>query len=540
MRRLLTALVVAASIVAALVLTAAKGDDRSALKSYEIVFDNAFGLVEGGVLKIGGVDAGVTSDFRLTRSQPYRTIVTVEVNEPGFDSLRRDATCDVRQQSLIGEYFIDCDLGTSKDVLPDGGRIPVEQTSSTIPPDLINNVMRRPYRERFRLILSELGTGLAGRPEELNDVIRRAHPALRELTETIAILRAQNKEMRDFFRDADTVSAAVEPFKEDVARWARESADTAEIQSSRYEQLARYWSRLPDFLGELEPTMAELERTATAQIPTLRRLERAAPDLERFLRATEPFARNTRRALDPLSEMTTAGREAIGESSQEIRQLNRLASYAPRLGKRLRQFLQTLDDRRRSTDKDPAAGRVAPPAPDKTAYKEGRGFTGMEALLNYVYFQTLGINPYDEIGHLLRIVLIAGGPCAPYNVNPTPQEIRECNSWVGPNQPGITTPDPEPSAIAAQQAAERRSATPGQIQRQRSAGEPEAPALPGQRDLSQPQIVLPPEVERMLDDLRRGGSPQGGPRAPELPSVPGVPGGGGSSDVDLLDFLLGP
>jgi ABC-type transporter Mla subunit MlaD len=536
MRRLLTILVVLGSLVAAVALSAAKGDDRSALKTYEIVFDNAFGLVEGGVLKIGGVDAGKTTSFRLTRSQPYRTIVTVEVTEPGFDSLRADATCDVRQQSLIGEYFIDCDLGKSKDILPDGGRVPVEQTSSTIPPDLINNVMRRPYRERFRLILSELGTGLAGRPEELNDVIRRAHPALRELTETIAILREQNKVMRDFFRDADTVSAAVEPFKEDVARWARESADTAEIQASRSEQLGRYWSRLPDFLAELRPTMAELERTATAQIPTLRRLERAAPDLERFLRATEPFARNTRRALGPLSEMTSAGRDAIRESSEEIRQLNRLARFAPRLGKPLRQFLQAIDDRRRSINNDPGAKPLAPPKPDKTAYRDGQGFTGMEALLNYFHFQTLAINPFDEIGHVLRIALFAGGPCAPYNANPTPQEIKECNSWLGPNQPGITTPDPQPSTIAAQQAAERRDATPEQLERQRSAGEPEAPPTPGKRDLSAPQIVLPPEVQRMLDDLRRDSNP-GSPRAPDLPQPPA---GGGSSDVGLLDFLLGP
>ena len=39
----------------------------------------------------------------------------------------------------------------------DGGRIPVAQTSSTIPPDLINTVMRRPYRERFRLIIASSG-----------------------------------------------------------------------------------------------------------------------------------------------------------------------------------------------------------------------------------------------------------------------------------------------------------------------------------------------------------------------------------------------
>ena len=127
--------------------------------------------------------------------------------------------------------------------------------------------MRRPYRERFRLILSELGTGLAGRPEDLNEVIRRAHPALRETSETIAILRRQNTVIRDFIRDADQVSLKVEPVKEQVAKWAREAEDGPAIQASRSEELGRYYNRLPRFLAELRPTMAELERTADAPDP---------------------------------------------------------------------------------------------------------------------------------------------------------------------------------------------------------------------------------------------------------------------------------
>lgn len=545
MRRLLSIGAVLTAVVAALVLSAASGSDGGGLKTYEIELDNAFGLTEGGDLKIGGVVAGETTEFRLTKSRPFRTIMTVEVNEPGFDSLRTDADCAVRAQSLIGEYFIDCDLGEAPERLPDGGRIPVEQTASTIPPDLINNVMRRPYRDRFRIILTELGTGLAGRPEELNEVIRRAHPALRELTETLAILREQNTTIRDFIRDADTVSAAVEPFKEDVARWARESSDTSAIQASRSEQLGRYWERLPDFLAELKPTLGQLERTADSQIPTLRSLERAAPELERFLVAAQPFARETRGSITALGEATRAGSRAIDESSDEIRELRGLARLAPRLGKPLRQFLQTLDDRARSTEDDPAAGEVAPPAPDKTAYVDGQGFTGMEAFWTYILFQTLAINSYDELGHLLRIVLIAGGPCAGYSASPTQAEIDQCASWLGPYQPGVAgQPDPtgEEATATASAAGSRQSAAGGRgggsgsgEGSQPGAGDPEAPPLPGQRDLSEPQIGLPPDLRGLLDGLGNGA-----PR-PTPPALPGGDGAGSGADpADVLDYLLGP
>jgi len=536
MRRLLGILLVVGVCGVAFVLAGAKGEGSKTLKSYDIVVDNAFGLVEGGDLKIGGVKAGQTSGFRLTKSEPYRTIVTADVTEPGFASLRTDAECEVRAQSLIGEYFVDCDLGEDKTELKDGGTVPVENTASTIPPDLINNVMRKPYRERFRLILSELGTGLAGRPEDLNEVIRRAHPSLRELTETLAILRRQNTIISDFIRDADTVSAAVEPFKEDVARWANESEDVASIQATRSEELGRYYNKLPEFLAELEPTLAELETTAGEQIPTLQRLQSAAPDLRRFLVAAQPVARNTRGALGPRGELSDAGSSAIGEPRQEIRELRRLARLAPRLGKPLRQFLQALDDRRRSTENDPQAGLAAPPAPDKTAYRPGQGFTGMEGLFNYFYFQTLGINATDELGHLLRIVLIAGGPCAAYSASPTEDEIRECNSWLGPNQPGVNAPEgAQPARASSREARTSPAAARRDRERQRSTGEPEAPPTPGKRDLSKPQITLPEGVRKLLDDLR-GPKPLPAPKAPSLPEDQSVP----APDSGLLDYLLAP
>jgi ABC-type transporter Mla subunit MlaD len=534
MRRLVSILLVAAVCVGAFVLSAAGGEGRKG-KSYRVELDNAFGLVEGGDLKVGGVKAGRIAGFKLSDHEPYRSLVEVEVSEPGFDSLRTDAHCDVRQQSLIGEYFIDCDLGKAAKELPSGGVIPVKQTSSTVPPDLINTVMRRPYRERFRLIISELGVGLAGRPRELNEVIRRAHPALRETTQTLAILRRQNKVIRDFIRDADTVSAHVEPVKDQLARWANEAADTSGIQASRSEELGRYWNRLPEFLRQLEPTMAELEKTADRQIPTLRKLGGAAPELDRFIQEAQPFARASRKSIDDLGSAAKAGREALGQSRDEIKELRALSVNAPKLGKPLRQFLQAIDDRKRSIENDPTAAATAPPAPDKTAYKAGQGFTGMEAFWNYVYWQTLAINGFDEFGHILRLILI-NNSCGPYSAKPTEALQKQCASWTGPNQPGVNAPDPTEGTnnVAAQERAQRRSSTRAQRERRRGPGEPQAPPTPGQPDPSKPHVVLPDGVKQLLDGLR-GPLPKA-PAAPQLPRQNRADGDAGQ----LLDYLLGP
>jgi ABC-type transporter Mla subunit MlaD len=537
MRRLVSTVVLVAAAAAALLLTGARGDS-GVLKSYDLVFDSAFGLVEGGDLKIGGVKAGQTTHFELTDSDPKRVVVTADVTEPGFDSLREDAECQVRQQSLIGEYFVDCDLGSAESPeLPDGGRVPVDQTASTIPPDLISNIQRRPYRERFRIIISELGTGLAGRPEELNEVVRRAHPALRETSETFQILARQNKVIHDFVENADTVSRAVEPNKENVARWAEEAADLASIQSSRSEELARYWNRLPDFLGELEPTMAQLERTADRQIPTLSRLRDAAPELTAFLTELEPFARSSRGSITALGDAAEVGREAFREAKQEVKELRELSVNAPKLGKPLRQFLQTIDDRRRSTEHDPLAETTAPPAPDKTAWQEGRGFTGMEAFWNYIYYQTLGINATDDFGHLLRITAFTAGPCSPYEAKPTQEQIEECSSYLGPYQPGVTAPDPTRNGQAAAALADReRPQTKAERKAPRGPGDPAAPPDPGKPDPSKPRVVLPEAVEDLLNGLT-GELPRALDGAPQVPRL----GGDNLRDSEqLLDFLLAP
>jgi ABC-type transporter Mla subunit MlaD len=539
MRRLLSIVAILGAVGAAVVLSAA-GGNGGVLKTYEIELDNAFGLVEGGDLRIGGVNVGKTTKFKLTRKQPYKTLVVSEVTRPGFDSLRKDARCDVRQQSLIGEYFIDCEIGSKEQPeLPDGGRVPVERTSSAIGLDLIQNIMRRPYRERFRLILTELGTALTGRSEDLNAVIRRAHPALRETTETLAILRRQNRDMAEFFRNADTIYQHLRPAREELARWAREASQTAGIQASRANELGRQWNRFPVFLRELRPTMRQLGQTAEAQIPTLRKLTRAAPELEGFLSDVQPFARASRRAIPALGGASVTGRRAIRRSREEITELRRLARLAPRLGKPLRQLLQTIDDRKRSIENDPEARGTAPPAPDKTAYSPGRGFTPMEGIFNYIYWQTLAINPADEFGHLLRLFGFTGPPCSAYNPNPKAAKTplgninsytdNGCRSWTGPYQPGVTVEDPTARGASSRSRRGQPRAASRPDRRARGAGEPVAPPVRGRRDLSKPQIVLPDIGRQLMDGLRDPTS--------KLPRP--APGAGDRSE-QLLDYLLAP
>jgi ABC-type transporter Mla subunit MlaD len=443
MRRVAAIGLVLLAVAGAAAATGADSDDDGG-KSYRIEFDNAFGLAEGGDLRIAGVRAGVTEKFRLSRGYPRKAVIEVKVTEPGLTELREDASCEVRPQSLIGEYFVNCEPGNADRRLLDGGRVPAEQTQSTIPFDLVNDIQRQPVRERLRLILFELGAGLAGRPEDLAEVLRRAHPGLHETTQTLRILGGQTRTIERLISDADRVIAALADRRRDVVRFVREAGETAEITASRRGELATTFRRLPDFLAELRPNMARLGDLSDAQIPLLRDLQLAAGDLDRFLTLLGPFSDNARPAFRALGRASEVGLDSVRATDEEVKVLRRAASDAPEVAKPLRQLLQTLDDRQRAIENDPRAKASGPPAPDKThipASSEG-GFTGMEGIWNYYYWQALATNAFDPVGHILRIsATLDLAACSNYQKTITAQ-TRKCNRWLGPYQPGVNAPDP--------------------------------------------------------------------------------------------------
>ena len=339
-----------------------------------------------------------------------------------------------------------------------------------------------------------------------------------------------------------------------MVRWVREAGDAAEISATRRNELRANFQRFPEFLDELRPTMARLGELADEQTPLLADLSAPPRTSTRSSRALGPFSDASRPAVRSLGEAGEVGTRAFREGRQEIAELRTLAAGAPPFAKPLRQFLQTIDDRKRAIENDPRAKATAPPAPDPTAIPGEGGFTGMEAIWNYFFWQTLSINMLDDTAHILRASLTAAPGCLEWHNEPpkTPEDhemFERCNSYLGPNQPGIYSPDPlddgsNPSAANLR----AQSGKPAErIGEQRGEGQPEAGPLPGQPDLSQPQIALPPGLQQLLDSL----NPRQRRRldSGELPANPvelqqeleqiGAP-ANEQTTGQLLDYLLAP
>jgi ABC-type transporter Mla subunit MlaD len=506
-----------------LAVTSAGASDE---QRYTVVLDNAFGLTEGSDLRSSGVVIGTVQKLSLQRSTA-RALATIVVSKPSFAGFHPDVFCEVKPQSLIGEYYMDCDPGTKPGSAP--RTIPVEQTGGTIPPDIVLDILRRPARERFGLILTELGVGLAGRGEDLNTTLRRAVPALRETDKVLHILSDNRHTINALTHDADRALIGVARNRRDVARFVHEAGDTTAASASRRSALKSSVHKLPSFLRELRPTLAELGTTARLQTPALRDLRRASPDLTEFLTRLGPFARAARPAVRGLGRASDVGIGAVTEARSTVKQLRSLGTASTEPMRNLRFVLENVDDRSNAVE------------PNRLSPGNGAGFTGLEALLQYFFVQSQAINIYDSKGFLLKLDLLLN-ECSQYtnaqSAIANPGRTERCKQWLGPTQPGVTT-----GAVARTTPNMPRNA-PATEGAQPPQGSATAPAAPSQ-SATPPATTAPPSVtdrldpRNLLDKLLPPGIGDNLPPALR-PKAGASSSSSAASERNLLDYLLGP
>jgi ABC-type transporter Mla subunit MlaD len=466
MKRLaLIATLLAASIAG--LATTANGDDSH---TYYIELDNAFGLVNGSEVKVAGVQAGQITDFFINSEK--RAVAKVELSGP-VAVLGEDTVCSTEPQSLIAEYFIDCtpkgppiEEGTgSDDDRSENPDIPVDQTTQTVQNDLVLSALREPFRDRLTLLINEFGTALAGNADNLNDAIRRGAPALQQTRQVFDLLARQNTMIRDLNVNSDKIIGKLAERRKDVVDFINEANATAQASSDRRDDLSQNFALLDDFLAELKPTMTDLNGLAVQGTPLLSNLRQAAPGLNKLSRNLPAFNASATDSIVSLGKSAEVGQRALDKGRDEIDLLGRAAKNSFSVADNLAKFLRDIDDPHRAVQTDRRANR-------DTGRKGPTGYTGMEGLLNYVYYQPGAINQYDEIGHLLHFSIfeVGTGPCANYNAGrydsngPAPggsapgvpnadnsgsttdiSQANRCVAWLGDSQPGINTgPDLPP------------------------------------------------------------------------------------------------
>jgi virulence factor Mce-like protein len=514
-------LVVAAGAAATAVTVTSAGADGG--QTYTVVLDNAFGLTPGADLRASGVKVGKVSKLDVQR-KTARALATIVVDRPDFAGFRKDVFCEVKPQSLIGEYYLDCEPGHASEPAP--RTIPVRQTAGAIPPDLVLDILRRPARERFGLILSELGIGLTGRGQDLNATIRRGVPALRETDRVLRILADNRRTLQRLTADADRVLVDLARNRRGVARFVRAAGATTAVSAERRDALASTVHKLPGFLHELRPTLADLATAAAQQTPALADLRRAAPDLTTLLTRLGPFAESARPAVRGLGRASDTGSQAVRAARSTVGRLRALGADSTEPMRNLRFVLEDVDDRGRAVE------------PNKLSPGNGAGFTGLEAFLQYAFVQSQALNIFDSRGYLLKLSLLLN-ECSQYTNAATARDnaarTARCKQWLGPNQPGVTSgaitrtaPKRAPKRTPDRPTAPAGTPAPAAPEQPAAPAPPPPPAPAPAKPLIDPKGLLDKLLPGVTDKLKDTLTPPP-KRAPKA-----------DSDRNLLDFLLGP
>ena len=393
MRRIFAIAVVAASAIVALVLGVGASDDSGAGYEVRAIFDNVSGAVEGEDVKVAGARVGAIKELDVTPEK--KAVVVFEIEEPGFAPFHADAHCTIRPQSLIGEKFVECDPGSSDapelDDVPDGedgageAMLPLERTSSPVDLDLINDIMRLPYRSRLALLINEFGTALAGRGSDLNAVIHRANPALRETDKVLKILAGQKRTLAQLAVNGDRALGPLARERAHVGNFIVKANETAQATAERRGELGESIAKLPRTLSELKPTMEDLGALSDEMTPVISDLGDAAPGLNRFILALGPFSRQSEPALKSLGDAVDVGGPALVDTAPLFDDLRDFGVDANPVSRNLNRLLKSFDET-----------------------------GGIERLMDYIFFQTTAINGFDSLSHYLRAGLIAAAGCVPY------------------------------------------------------------------------------------------------------------------------------
>ncbi len=515
MRRLAAiflALAAAGALAAVLQSASAQG---SSTATFAVVFDDARGLVAGQLVKVAGAQAGTIKNVTVVKqgsggSTSFKAKVEGTIDSK-FMPLHANATCTIRPQGLIAENYLECDPGSppSPSLESKGGQpptVPVQNT--TEPVNLLDlfNIFNAPTRERFALILNELGIGTAGEGQNFNDILYRANPALKLAKQVIGILTRQSAQLQTLIDATNTIvqeganhTGAVQSFLDQAAAI---SSTTAAHRSNL--QLAI--NRLPRLLAVAQPSLAQLDVVAREGTPLVQQLGVAAPYLNKVSTDFGPFVRQARPGLAKLSVALTKAIPAIKHATPVVAALNSYTS--------------------RSLAKTKLSGKLF------TSLQHA-GF--IENFLGIVYYVGASIARFDQTSHLLDFAIenIQNGACIPYATTP----VQGCGANYGS----------APASAARSASAARPAATPGA----RAASDTNAGAQGG---ASAPGAATGPAIQQQVPAAATPSAPQqpiptapsSAPSAPQpTPQPPasgqspgGGQGSGNNSLLNLLNYLL--
>jgi phospholipid/cholesterol/gamma-HCH transport system substrate-binding protein len=414
-RRLIFAAAVVAAVVVVVLLVSGGGDSGSGYR-VRAIFDNGGFMVTGEQVRVAGANVGEIEEVNVTmpdetvaykHGKPVKkggkAVIVMNITDPGFQDFRSDASCQIRPQSLIGEKYVDCrptlprapgsepapPLKKIPDGEPGAGEylLPLGSNGTSVDPDLINDIYTLPYAQRFRLILNELGAGLGGRGEDIEVLVKRANPVLRDVDRFFGVLSAQRNQLAQLASDSEEILAPLSRERSAVAGFLTNAGAAAEASAEKGPELEEALQKFPTFLREFRKTMVSLKTFSDAGTPLFEDFGTAAPSLT-----------DATRTLTPFSEAFTVSLKSLGKAGEES------GPYFAKADPVVRQAAVL------------AKSGVVPTSELAKLLVGLKKTGGWDGLTELIYNTTASLNGFDQYGHFGR-TRVTLSVCTHYEAN---------------------------------------------------------------------------------------------------------------------------
>lgn len=278
------------------------------------VFETSNNLRPNSPVRIAGVNVGTVKAVSRYKDTNLSE-VTLEIQEKGLP-LHKDATAKIRPRIFLeGNFFVDLQPGTpgSPDI-PDGGTIPVTQTSTPVQLDQILTALQSDSREDLQHVLEEYGKALNSKPTAEQDA--ELPPEVQGLTGAEAINRSYDNAGPALEGTAVVNNALLGQQPGDLARTIAGIARLARTLDSREGQLQDLIvnfnltaSAFANQSGALSQTLQLLPTTLSTARSALNSVDRALPSVRAFAKEILPGVKQTAATVDasfPWIEQTRA------------------------------------------------------------------------------------------------------------------------------------------------------------------------------------------------------------------------------------------
>jgi virulence factor Mce-like protein len=286
---------------------------------------NAAQLVAGNEVRVGGFRVGVVDTITPKRRRDGSTYAIISMKlQSDVEPLPIDSKLIVRSRSALGLKYVEITPGSAGKGFRAGATIPLANANPRpVEIDQVLNTFDLKTRIGSRKTLEGLGNGLAGRGQDLNEVIRLLPPLLSNLEPVMINLSDPRTRLARFFPSLERAARIVAPAAEtqgqlfenldttftalsSVARpyiqeTISKSPPTLDVATANFPEQRAFLANATAFAADLRPGIRvlpstlpdladalEFGRTTLARSPALNaRLATVFQAVERF--STDPF-----------------------------------------------------------------------------------------------------------------------------------------------------------------------------------------------------------------------------------------------------------